>query len=197
MLAHEGLLSRSSGIPLAGAQLKASLQARPRPRAAACPARVTRGTPQTETSSVGTKVGWSWFLSPACSRQLRACSDLGTELCRSLCQDRAGAGATGGIAVAAGPAAAKHAPPDARWRQADWPDAPPPPPPRTKWTRRVLHPVLIGHAASNPRWRQADWPSGLRWLVVACPLRTRADRLRWQRATRTARLVFLGGAFVD
>jgi hypothetical protein len=23
-----------------------------------------------------------------------------------------------------------------------------PPPPRTKWTRRVLHPVLIGHAAS-------------------------------------------------
>jgi len=24
----------------------------------------------------------------------------------------------------------------------------PPPPPRTKWTRRVLHPVLIGHAAS-------------------------------------------------
>jgi hypothetical protein len=26
--------------------------------------------------------------------------------------------------------------------------APPPPPPRTKWTRRVPHPVLIGHAAS-------------------------------------------------
>jgi len=26
--------------------------------------------------------------------------------------------------------------------------APPPPPSRTKWTRRVLHPVLIGHAAS-------------------------------------------------
>jgi len=26
-----------------------------------------------------------------------------------------------------------------------------PPTPRTKWTRRVLHPVLIGHAASNPR----------------------------------------------
>jgi hypothetical protein len=25
---------------------------------------------------------------------------------------------------------------------------PPPPPPRTKWTRRVLHPVLIGHTAS-------------------------------------------------
>ena len=28
------------------------------------------------------------------------------------------------------------------------PPAPPPPPPRTKWTRRVPHPVLIGHAAS-------------------------------------------------
>ena len=26
----------------------------------------------------------------------------------------------------------------------------PPPPPRTKWTRRVPHPVLIGHAASSP-----------------------------------------------
>ena len=25
---------------------------------------------------------------------------------------------------------------------------PSPPPPRTKWTRRVPHPVLIGHAAS-------------------------------------------------
>jgi hypothetical protein len=28
---------------------------------------------------------------------------------------------------------------------------PPPPPPRTKWTRRVPHPVLIGHAASTTR----------------------------------------------
>ena len=28
---------------------------------------------------------------------------------------------------------------------------PPPPPPRTKWTRRVPHPVLIGHAASLTR----------------------------------------------
>ena len=27
--------------------------------------------------------------------------------------------------------------------------APPPPPPRTKWTRRVPHPVLIGHAAGR------------------------------------------------
>ena len=29
--------------------------------------------------------------------------------------------------------------------------APPPAPPRTKWTRRVPHPVLIGHAASAAR----------------------------------------------
>ena len=43
----------------------------------------------------------------------------------------------------------------ARWsaRSAVGPAAPnpraaPPSPPRTKWTRRVLHPVLIGHAAS-------------------------------------------------
>ena len=28
------------------------------------------------------------------------------------------------------------------------PPPPPHPPPRTKWTRRVPHPVLIGHAAS-------------------------------------------------
>ena len=28
------------------------------------------------------------------------------------------------------------------------PPPPPPPPSRTKWTRRVPHPVLIGHAAS-------------------------------------------------
>jgi hypothetical protein len=32
-----------------------------------------------------------------------------------------------------------------RWRQTR---PTPPPPPRTKWTRRVPHPVLIGHAAS-------------------------------------------------
>ena len=30
-------------------------------------------------------------------------------------------------------------------------DTPPPPPPRTEWTRRVPHPVLIGHAASAQR----------------------------------------------
>ena len=37
---------------------------------------------------------------------------------------------------------------------------PPPPPPRTKWTRRVPHPVLIGHAASLT---QGDWHArGLR-----------------------------------
>jgi len=42
-----------------------------------------------------------------------------------------------------GPPAPRRAPPP--------PPRAPPPPPRTKWTRRVLHPVLIGHAASlNP-----------------------------------------------
>jgi hypothetical protein len=34
----------------------------------------------------------------------------------------------------------------------------PPPPPRTKWTRRVPHPVLIGHAAS-PREGGGEPPS--------------------------------------
>jgi hypothetical protein len=31
-----------------------------------------------------------------------------------------------------------------------------PPPSRTKWTRRVPHPVLIGHAASLGRWRRSS-----------------------------------------
>ena len=34
------------------------------------------------------------------------------------------------------------------------PPPPPPPPPRTKWTRRVPHPVLIGHTASLGRWAE-------------------------------------------
>ena len=34
---------------------------------------------------------------------------------------------------------------------------PPPPPPRTKWTRRVPHPVPIGHAASLTTY-QSDTP---------------------------------------
>ena len=33
-------------------------------------------------------------------------------------------------------------------RAADFKEKMPPPPSRTKWTRRVPHPVLIGHAAS-------------------------------------------------
>jgi len=39
---------------------------------------------------------------------------------------------------------------------AELPDGADPPPPRTKWTRRVPHPVLIGHAASlsQKRFRQ-------------------------------------------
>jgi hypothetical protein len=33
----------------------------------------------------------------------------------------------------------------------------PPPPSRTKWTRRVPHPVLIGHTASLSQVRLGDW----------------------------------------
>ena len=49
-------------------------------------------------------------------------------------------------------AGAARATADAAAKQADAHlealQAPPPPPPRTKWTRRVPHPVLIGHVAS-------------------------------------------------
>ena len=37
--------------------------------------------------------------------------------------------------------------------------APHPPPPRTKWTRRVPHPVLIGHAASLGRFPPSPNPA--------------------------------------
>ena len=47
----------------------------------------------------------------------------------------AGAGSPGALRVSDG----------CRWRPVARPP-PPPPPPRTKWTRRVPHPVLIGHA---------------------------------------------------
>ena len=47
----------------------------------------------------------------------------------------AGGGGVGEGAAPPGRRGARHRPP-------------PPPPPRTKWTRRVPHPVLIGHAAS-------------------------------------------------
>jgi hypothetical protein len=36
--------------------------------------------------------------------------------------------------------------------------APPPPPSRTKWTRRVPHPVLIGHAASLTPYEPGELP---------------------------------------
>ena len=47
------------------------------------------------------------------------------------------------------PVARPRQPPGRRARSARPPPPPPPsrPPPRTKWTRRVPHPVLIGHAA--------------------------------------------------
>jgi hypothetical protein len=41
-----------------------------------------------------------------------------------------------------------HSPPAAPGVPAAQVTPPPPPPPRTKWTRRVPHPVLIEHAAS-------------------------------------------------
>jgi len=46
---------------------------------------------------------------------------------------------------------------------------PPPPPSRTKWTRCVLHPVLIGHAASLGRFEgwtareEAKGMGGAKW----------------------------------
>jgi hypothetical protein len=49
--------------------------------------------------------------------------------------------------------------------------APPPPPsPRTKWTRRVPHPVLIGHAASSARTRAACFtpPRGAARFALSC-----------------------------
>jgi len=46
----------------------------------------------------------------------------------------------------------------------------PPPPPRTKWTRRVPHPVLIGHAESLGR------PPSPRRLTRGCSARRRTDR---------------------
>ena len=46
-----------------------------------------------------------------------------------------------------------------------------PPPPRTKWTRRVPHPVLIGHAASlTPPTARAPPPP---WLSPLVPARQR------------------------
>ena len=48
---------------------------------------------------------------------------------------------------------------------ARWCAAPPPPPsPRTKWTRRVPHPVLIGHAAPLSQVRRAGRAGRVRRL---------------------------------
>ena len=41
-----------------------------------------------------------------------------------------------------------------------------PPPPRTKWTRRVPHPVLIGHAASFTPYRGLDEDKGSKLLLL-------------------------------
>jgi hypothetical protein len=39
---------------------------------------------------------------------------------------------------------------------------------RTKWTRRVPHPVLIGHAASNPRYENGNVYEGQVRLSASC-----------------------------
>ena len=75
------------------------------------------------------------------------------------------------------------------------PPLPPPPNLRTKWTRLVPHPVLIGHAASRsqvPRWTR---PSA--WARAGPPALRAAARRRGARvldATRGASDSSLGGA---
>ena len=54
----------------------------------------------------------------------------------------------------------------------------PPPPPRTKWTRRVPHPVLIGHAAFLPRTN--------RTRRAPCRSRPTSSRARSWRTARSA-----------
>ena len=56
----------------------------------------------------------------------------------------------GEVAAAAGALAAALLPPPPHHPGGPGPLPPPPPPSRTKWTRRVPHPVLIGHASSHP-----------------------------------------------
>ena len=54
--------------------------------------------------------------------------------------------------------------------------SPPPPPSRTKWTRRVPHPVLIGHATCR-RSQQRRWPTPT-WLSRRVPRAGAAARRR-------------------
>ena len=79
-----------------------------------------------------------------------------------LCDQVGGGAADAGRGVSGGPRAegfgaeasrAGRGRPDGGGgeRAAGKPPPPPPPTPRTKWTHRVPHPVLIGHAASSPR----------------------------------------------
>jgi len=69
---------------------------------------------------------------------------------------------------------------------------PPPSFPRTKWTRRVPHPVLIGHAASLS---QVRWPAGSRAEARSLPARAAAPHARRAaRQPRRARLARAHGA---
>ena len=79
---------------------------------------------------------------------------------------------------------------------------PPPPPSRTKWTRRVPHPVLIGHAAcrrsksAGAPWRTTTRPSrrcGPRARCLPRPaLPSPPPRTKWTR--RVPHLVLIGHA---
>jgi hypothetical protein len=61
--------------------------------------------------------------------------------------------------------------------------SPPPPSPRTKWTRRVPHPVLIGHAASLPGCSSSTKPTTPR-TRRARPAACAAHVLPQQHGTR-------------
>ena len=68
----------------------------------------------------------------------------------------------------------------ARWSGTRRAVRPPPPPPRTKWTRRVPHPVLIGHARVPLAVRGGACAGG-GCACTACILRGCALALRSQR----------------
>ena len=80
--------------------------------------------------------------------------------------------------------------------------APPPRPPRTKWTRRVPHPVLIGHAASLTPYQTLREDAGsdarLRTSLAppkdeTCPVST-GGRTRLVRLVRRRRRASVGAS---
>ena len=78
----------------------------------------------------------------------------------------------------------------------------PPPPPRTKWTRRVPHPVLIGHAALTPEQEGvAEMEEQRCALELTCRLNAAACLLRLGRGAgavdECSRALRLGGGKRD